>query len=91
MPTDIAGADVDVDQYTDDPVVIITFSHAAAQRFGKLTAQSVGETLPMFLHGRLLSCPVINEPIWGYEVQISGGFSALEAQELVSMIKQYAG
>ncbi len=90
-PADITGADIGVDRYTDDPIVIVNFSSGAARRFGALTAKNVGQTLPIFLNGKLLSCPVINEPISGGEVQISGGLSQTEVEDIASAIKRYAG
>ena len=89
-PSDIASADVGVDSYTDEPVIMITFSKQATKRFANLTAMNLGKSMPIFLNGTLLSCPIVNEPILGGEVQISGGFSAAEAAQLVAKMKSYA-
>jgi preprotein translocase subunit SecD len=89
-PSDIASAEVDADQYTDEPVVMLTFSRQATKRLGNLTAINAGKTLPIFLDGTLLSCPIVNEPIFGGQIQIGGNLSATEAAQLASRIRRYA-
>jgi preprotein translocase subunit SecD len=88
-PSDIRSAYLSRDKYTEEPVVSITFSPMGAIRFGDLTTRKQGFTMPMFLDGVLISCPIINEPIVGGQAQISGGFSVAEAAELVSRINRY--
>ena len=89
-PSDIVFAEVAVDSYSEEPVVMITFSKYAAKRFANLTAMTVGKAMPIFLNGTLLSCPIVNEPIFGGQVQIGGNFSSAEAAQLALRIKSYA-
>jgi preprotein translocase subunit SecD len=90
-PSDVASVTSGVDNYSNYPIVNLTFSAQAAKRFGNLTATNVGKTMPIFLDGTLLSCPVINEAILGGQVQISGQESAIESAKLALKIKRYAG
>jgi preprotein translocase subunit SecD len=90
-PKDIAKAEAGIDEYTDDFIVALTFSKPASQRFKALTTQYLRQTLPIFLDGQLLSCPIVNEPILGGHVEISGNLSAAEAEQLVSQITKYKG
>jgi preprotein translocase subunit SecD len=62
-----------------------------AKLFGDYTSQHVGEYFAIVLDGKVISAPVINEAIPNGQVQISaggiGGFSATEANDLVTILK----
>lgn len=62
-----------------------------AALFAEYTTEHVGEYFAIVLDGNVISAPVINEPIPGGQVQISaggiGGFTAAEANELVTILK----
>ncbi len=65
-----------------EPVVNVTFNSDGKDLFANLTKAHVGEKLAIFLDGRLISDPVIREPILGGTATISGGFTAPEARDL---------
>jgi preprotein translocase subunit SecD len=90
-PSDIVSVSTGVDNYSNYPIVTVTFAKQAAKRLGNLTARNVGMQMPIFLDGTLLSCPVINEAIWGGQVQMSGHESAIEAAQFALKIRRYAG
>jgi preprotein translocase subunit SecD len=54
------------------PALLVTMAPAAQKRFAQLTAERVGGTLAIRLDGRILSEPLINEPILRGRAQISG-------------------
>jgi len=62
-----------------------------AKLFADYTAAHVGEYFAIVLDGKVISAPVINEAIPNGQVQISagslGGFSAAEANDLVTILK----
>ena len=62
-----------------------------AKLFAEYTAAHVGEYFAIVLDGKVISAPVINEAIPNGQVQISagslGGFSAAEANDLVTILK----
>ena len=62
-----------------------------AKLFADYTTNHTGEYFAIVLDGNVISAPVINEPIPGGQVQISaggiGGFTAAEANELVTILK----
>jgi preprotein translocase subunit SecD len=89
-PQHVKSVQSDFDEFSAEPVVVITFAKQAANRLKHLTAKMVGQTMPMFLDGALLACPIVNEPISGGEIQISGGFSAAEAQMLAAKLRRIA-
>lgn len=52
------------------PAIYVTLNPAAAARFAALTKASLGKPLNFALGGRLLSSPVIVEPVLGGSFQI---------------------
>jgi hypothetical protein len=54
-------------------VLDIVLKPAAAEAFGDYTTEHRGEYFAMVLDGRVAFVPIINEPITGGEVQLSGG------------------
>lgn len=65
-----------------EPVVVLHFSSAGAQKFADLTKNNVGKVFGIFLDGQPISTPVIREEIPNGTAVISGGFSAQEAKDL---------
>ncbi len=73
--------------YANSPNVTLQLTPAAARKFAQISAANVGKTLPIFLDGVLLTCPIVNEPIYGGQVQISGNFTVDNAIDLALHIK----
>jgi len=69
------------------PVVSFKFDTAGARRFGDVTQKSVGQQLAIVLDGKVISAPVIREPILGGSGVISGNFSTQEAQDLALLLR----
>lgn len=65
------------------PVVRVDFNAEGAKLFGDITGGNVGHLLAIFLDGKLVSAPVINERIPDGTAIISGNFTAEEARALV--------
>ncbi len=68
---------------SNEPIVSITFNEEGAQLFEDITSKNIGTQLAIFLDGKLMSSPVINEAIGGGKAVISGSFTPEEARELV--------
>jgi preprotein translocase subunit SecD len=83
---DIKNAEATFDQYSNGPVVLVTFSQEAGIRFAKLTEKKVRASLPIYLDGALIACPTVLEPILGGEVLISGVYTVEEARKLAERI-----
>ena len=82
----VANAFRSVDQL-GRAVVIIEFNPDGRQKFGHLTEQNIGRRLAVILDGEVYSAPVIRSAIYG-SCEISGGsMSAVEAEELASVLK----
>jgi len=83
----LVDAQPSFDQQTNEPIVSFRFDSAGAKRFGKVTTKNVGKPFAIVLDGRVLSAPVIREPIVGGAGQISGGFTAQTANDLALLLR----
>lgn len=88
VPTALTGrflqrAAVEFNDRTSQPIVSLEFNSEGADLFAKITRENVGRMLAIFLDGKMISSPVINEEIPGGKAQISGDFTPQEAKDLV--------
>lgn len=67
---------------TGKSVVNVEFNDAGKKKFAELSTKLVGKPLAIILDGKVVSDPIIQEPILGGQAQISGNFSPEEAQTL---------
>src|SRR3989344_858309 len=79
----LAHANLEFDQNTGDPSIALSFNDEGGKLFGKITKENVGRELAIFLDGRVLSMPTIQEEIAGGKAQITGRFAPDEAKKLV--------
>lgn len=75
------------DSRTNEPVVTFRFDSAGAKRFGRATSKNVGKLFAIILDGKVISAPVIREPILGGSGQISGSFTVQSAQDLALLLR----
>jgi SecD/SecF fusion protein len=75
------------DQQTNEPIVNFRFDTAGANRFAQITQANVGRPFAIVLDDKVLSAPVIRQPITGGSGQISGGFSVEEANTLSALLR----
>ena len=78
------------DSNTGEPVVTFRFDAAGAKRFGKVTQENVGLPFAIVLDGKVISAPVIREPILGGTGQISGNFTVQRANDLAVLLRSGA-
>ncbi|MSO77274.1 MAG: protein translocase subunit SecD [Alphaproteobacteria bacterium] len=69
------------------PVVNFRFDTLGAKQFGKATQDNVGKLMAIALDDRIISAPVIREPILGGSGIISGSFTTQEAQDLALLLR----
>ncbi len=69
------------------PVVSFRFDTLGAKRFGRTTAEHVGEPFAIVLDGKVISAPVIREPIPGGTGIISGNFTVATANDLALLLR----
>jgi protein-export membrane protein SecD len=86
----LVDAQASFDQRTGEPVVTFRFDAAGAKRFAMVTQENVGLPFAIVLDDKVISAPVIREPILGGTGQISGNFSVQEANDLAVLLRSGA-
>jgi SecD/SecF fusion protein len=86
----LEDAKVGFDQRTNQPVVDFAFDSLGARQFADITRENVGRPFAIVLDGKVLTAPVINEPILGGRGQISGNFTVEEATVLSALLRSGA-
>ncbi|TWD45896.1 protein translocase subunit secF /protein translocase subunit secD [Agrobacterium vitis] len=83
----LTDARVSFNQNNNEPVVSFRFDNTGAQRFAEITRANVGQPFAIVLDNKVLSAPVINEPITGGAGQISGNFTVQSANDLAALLR----
>ncbi|MGA2088482.1 MAG: protein translocase subunit SecD [Stellaceae bacterium] len=74
-------------QNGNEPVVSFTFDSTGARRFGDATSSNVGKPFAIVLDNKVISAPVIREPILGGRGVISGNFTVQSASDLALLLR----
>ncbi len=83
----LINASPGVDQRSNQPVVNFRFNAVGGKRFGDVTKTNVGRPFAIVLDGKVISAPVIREPILGGSGQISGNFTFQETKDLALLLR----
>jgi preprotein translocase subunit SecD len=70
-----------------EPVVSFKFDSAGGKRFGEATRTNTGHLFAIILDNKVISAPVIREPILGGSGVISGSFTTQRAQDLALLLR----
>ncbi len=73
--------------YYQKPVISLEFTEEGGKKFATYTAANVGKYLAIVIDKRVISSPVINEPIPGGRATISGRFTFDEARSLAAQLQ----
>ena len=84
---DLVDAQPSFDQRNGQPIVNFRFNSAGARKFAEVTQQNVGKRFAIVLDNKVISAPVINEPIPGGAGQISGNFTVQSANDLAILLR----
>lgn len=84
---DIVTATSERDASTDAPLITFRFNGEGTRRFGELTGRNVGNPLAIVIDHEVVSAPRIMEPILGGSGQISGSFTAEDANNLAIALR----
>jgi preprotein translocase subunit SecD len=87
---DLADAQPGFDQRTNEPIISFRFNNSGARNFGNFTKENVGRPFAIVLDDKVLSAPVIREPILGGAGQISGSFTVESANTLAVQLRSGA-
>jgi len=71
----------------NQPVVSFKFDSTGARRFGDATKDNVGKPFAIVLDNKVISAPVIREPILGGQGIISGSFTTQSANDLAVLLR----
>jgi len=87
MNTELSGehvrsASVAFDQNTNAPYVVLNFNGEGGDLFGTITEDHVGQQIAIFLDASIISAPTVQQPIYGGEASITGGFTLEDAKTL---------
>jgi len=74
-------------QNGNEPVVSFKFDSVGARRFGDATKANVGKRFAIVLDNKVISAPVIREPILGGQGVISGSFTTQSATDLALLLR----
>lgn len=84
---DLTDAQPSFDPQTREPVVTFRFNTNGARRFAEATQANVGKPFAIVLDNKVISAPVIREPIMGGSGQISGNFTVQQANDLAILLR----
>jgi preprotein translocase subunit SecD len=84
---DLTDAQPGFDQRTSEPIVSFRFNSSGARKFAEATQANVGKPFAIVLDNKVISAPVIREPILGGSGQISGTFTVQSANDLAILLR----
>ena len=84
---DLTDAQPGFDQRTNEPIVSFKFNTSGSRKFAQATTENVGQPFAIVLDGKVISAPVIREPITGGSGQISGSFTVQAANDLAILMR----
>jgi len=84
---DLVDAQPGFDQRSSEPIVSFRFNSSGARKFAEATQQNVGKPFAIVLDNKVISAPVIREPILGGSGQISGNFNVQQANDLAILLR----
>jgi len=84
---DLTDAQPGFDQRSGQPIVSFEFNTSGSRKFAQATTEHVKEPFAIVLDGKVISAPVIQEPITGGSGQISGSFTVQQANDLAILLR----
>jgi protein-export membrane protein SecD len=84
---DLVDAQPAFDSRSSEPIVNFRFNVRGAQKFGRVTSESIGRRLAIVLDNEVVSAPVIQSAITGGSGQISGRFTVEAANNLALLLR----
>ncbi|MFA7429575.1 MAG: protein translocase subunit SecD [Rhodospirillaceae bacterium] len=83
----LTSATAGTNPQTGEWVVNFAFDGLGTRRFAEISTTNVGKPFAIVLDGKVISAPVIREPITGGQGQISGSFTAQSASDLAVLLR----
>jgi len=79
-----------MDNQNNQTVVTFSLDRLGTKKFARATIEGVGKRLAIILDNKIISAPVIREPITGGNGQISGNFNFQSATDLALLLRSGA-
>lgn len=76
------------DGIREEPVVSMTFNSQGTKKFADVTTRLVGKNLAIVLDGKIMTAPVVREPITDGQAVISGGDMTIEEARKIALVLQ---
>jgi len=86
----LINAQPSFDNQNNQAIVNFTLDRVGAKKFGRITTKNVGKRLAIILDNKIISAPVMREPILGGSGQISGDFTFQSATDLALLLRSGA-
>ena len=83
----LVHASAGIDSQDGGRIVSFRFDDAGKRMFAQITRENVGRQLAIVLDDKVISAPVIQEPIIGGSGQIQGNFTADETSSLAALLR----
>lgn len=84
---ELTDAQPGFDQRSGEPIVSFKFNTVGSRKFAQATSENVGQPFAIVLDNKVISAPVIREPITGGSGQISGSFTVQAANDLAILLR----
>ena len=86
----LINAQPTLDKQINQAVVNFTFDRSGSKKFARATSNNVGKRLAIILDNKIISAPVVREPILSGNGQISGDFTFQSATDLALLLRSGA-
>ena len=84
---DIIDVSPGFDQRTDEPIATFRFNGRGSRRFAHITEENIGKPFAIVADDKVLSAPVIREPIRGGSGQIEGNLTLEDANRVAMLLR----
>jgi preprotein translocase subunit SecD len=84
---DLADAETSFDLESRQPVLILRFNETGRAKLAGFTQAHVGRAIAIVVDGRVISAPLLREPILDGVAQVGGSLTAKDAAELVGKLQ----
>lgn len=84
---DVENVEVEEDESSGQLILSLTMTNDGADKWFQLTERNVERALAITIDGKVMSAPLVNSPIAGGKVWISGNFTVQEAENLAMGIR----
>jgi preprotein translocase subunit SecD len=88
LEIEVDRAEAGTDIYTGQPIVTVTLKPESRAAFGTFTNARIGQPVQIRLGDKVLSAPIVREPITGGVLVISGQMTVEGAQRLAEAMRK---